>query len=292
MIYPLNLYPLKSVFNIERISNISYYRLTRDYVFPREAHESWEFIYIDRGSLIVTGGADTYFMKAGELAFHCPNEFHAFRAIGEADVFVAAFHCKSPAMRKLEKKVLLLHRKEKEHLRMLFEEAQQAFKNFDNVAPHTNKQVESNAPWGSDQLIKTYLEQLFIHICRRDDNTKFSQRAVSEASTTHGLVLAQRIKDYLDEHYREKISLDSLSSAMGVSVSQIKRVFREQIGQSMVNYITSLRIAQAKRLIREGNLNFTQIAENVGYDSIYYFSALFKKHTGKTPSEYMHSLKD
>ena len=292
MPYPLNLYPLKSVFNIERISNISYYRLTRDYIFPGETHESWEFIYIDRGSLIVTGGSDTYFMKAGELAFHCPNEFHAFKAIGEADVFVAAFYCKSPAMRKLEKKVLLLHRKEKEHLKMLFEEAQQAFPNFDNVAPYTNKYVKADAPWGSDQLIKTYLEQLFIHICRRDDNEKFSQRAVKETSPTHGFVLAERVKDYLGEHYREKISLESLAAAMGVSVSQIKRVFREHIGQNMVSYITDLRIAQAKRLIREDNLNFTQIAESVGYDSIYYFSALFKRQTGKTPSEYMRSLKD
>ena len=151
---------------------------------------------------------------------------------------------------------------------------------------------KENAPWGADQLIKTYLEQLLIHICRRDDNVRFAQRAVSGNSTARGLILAQRIKDYLNEHYTEKISLESLSAEMSVSTTQLKRTFREQIGQSMVNYLTSLRIAEAKRMIREGNLNFTQVAERVGYDSIYYFSALFKKRTGMTLTEYAKSMKD
>ena len=283
---------LKSEFDVEAIINISYYRLSRDYAFPGENHSCWEFLYVDRGSVVVTAGADTYFMKAGELAFHCPNEFHAFRAVGEADIVVVSFLCESPAMHRLEKKVLLLHSKEKEHLKMLINESQQVYQFFDNVAPKINMQKRDTAPWGCDQLIKTYLEQLFIHICRRDDNVEFAQRAVPSHSTANGLVLAQRIKDYLADHYTTRITLASLSQEMRVSISQIKRTFREQIGQSMVNYITSLRISQAKRMIREGNYNFTQIAEAVGYDSIYYFSSLFKKHTGKTLSEYARSLKD
>ena len=282
---------LHSDFDVEAVINISYYRLSRDYAFPGEAHSCWEFLYVDRGSVVVTAGADTYFMKAGELAFHCPNEFHAFHAVGEADIVVVSFVCESSAMHHLEKKVLLLHSKEKEHLKMLINESQQVYQFFDNVAPRIDMRKKETAPWGSDQLIKTYLEQLFIHICRRDDNVEFSQRAVT-GNSAHGLVFAQRIKDYLSENYTKRITLESLATEMGVSASQIKRTFREQIGKSMVNYLTDLRISQAKRMVREGKFNFTQIAEAVGYDSIYYFSSLFKKHTGKTLSEYARSLKD
>ena len=149
-----------------------------------------------------------------------------------------------------------------------------------------------SAPWASDQMVKSYLEQFFILICRRDDTVGFSQRAISANRPNQGPVLAQRAKDYLHTHYREHITLDSLASALGVSVSQIKRVFQDQVGRSMVNYLTDLRMGQAKRMIREGNLNFTQVAEQVGYDSIYYFSALFKKRTGMTLTEYAKSLKD
>lgn len=282
---------LHSEFDVDAVINISYYRLSRDYAFPGERHDCWEFLYVDRGSVVVTAGADTYLMKSGELAFHCPNEFHAFRAIGEADIVVVSFVCNSEAMHRLEKKVLLLHTREKEHLKLLIHESQQVYQHFENIAPRINMEKRTDAPWGSDQLIKTYLEQLFIHICRRDDNLEFSQRAVS-ANSAQGLAFAQRLRDYLSQNYTQKITLEILASEMGVSTSQIKRTFREQIGQSMVNYITHLRISQAKRLIREGDYNFTQIAEAVGYDSIYYFSSLFKKHTGKTLSEYARSLKD
>ena len=292
MIMPDDYNKIIPVFDVKSIRNVSYYRLPKDYCFPGETHASWELLYIDRGNLIVTAGTDTYFMKTGELVFHCPNEFHAFQCVGEADIVVITLICDSPAMHKLEKKFLLLHRKEKEHLKMLVAEAQLVYQYFDKAPPYVNMQKKENAPWGCDQLIKTYLEQLFIHVCRRDDNADFSQRALSANPISHSMVQAQRIKDYLSEHYTEKISLESLALEMGVSLSQLKRIFREQIGQSMVNYITSLRLSQAKRLIREGNLNFTQIAAKIGYENIYYFSALFKKHIGKTPSEYMRSLKD
>ena len=283
---------LETVFDVRAIANISYYRCPQDYGFPGESHACWEFLYVDRGSVIVTAGSNTYFMKAGELAFHCPNEFHSFQSVGKTDIIVVSFYCDSEAMHRLEKKVLLLHTREKEDLKMLVKEAQQVYRHFENDPPYINMVKRDTAPWACDQLIKNYLEQLFIHICRRDDNVGLSQRAISANHPNQGLLLAQRAIDYLAEHYAEHISLSSLAVALGVSVSQIKRVFQGAIGQSMVNYLTALRIGEAKRMIREGNLNFTQVAEKVGYDSIYYFSALFKKKTGMTLTEYSKSMKD
>ncbi len=288
----LNPMYLETVFDVKALENISYYRCARDYGFPGESHDCWEFLYVDRGSVIVTAASNVYLLKAGELAFHCPNEFHAFQTVGEADILVISFYCDSSAMHRLEKKVLLLHRREKEDLKMLVKEAQQVYEHFEDDPPFINMQKAEHAPWACDQLIKNYLEQLFIHICRRDDNVGFSERAISVNRPNQGLLLAQRATDYLTEHYAEPISLSSLAVVLGVSVSQVKRVFQDQIGQSMVNYLTSLRIGQAKRMIREGNLNFTQVSEKVGYDSIYYFSALFKKKTGMTLTEYSKSIKD
>ena len=288
----LNLIPLETSFDIRAIANISFYRCPLGYHFPGESHDFWEFLYVDRGSVVVTAGSNRYFMKSGELAFHLPGEFHSFQTVGEADIIVVSFDCGSEAMHRLEQKVLLLHRKEKEQLKLLVDEAQQVYKHFENDPPYIRMVKEDSAPWASDQMIKNYLELFFILICRRDDTVGFSQRAISSSRPNQGVVLAQRAKDYLQLHFREHITLGSLASALGVSVSQIKRVFQDQVGRSMVNYLTDLRIGQAKRMIREGNLNFTQVAEQVGYDSIYYFSALFKKRTGMTLTEYAKSLKD
>ena len=288
----LNPISLETTFDVRAVENISYYRCPLDYNFPGESHECWEFLYVDRGSVVVTAGTNRYFMKSGELAFHLPGEFHSFQTVGEADIIVVSFYCDSEAMHRLEQKVLLLHSKEKDQLKRLVDEAQQVYKHFENDPPYIRMVKRDSAPWASDQMVKSYLEQFFILICRRDDTVGFSQRAISANRPNQGPVLAQRAKDYLHTHFREHITLDSLASALGVSVSQIKRVFQDQVGRSMVNYLTDLRVGQAKRMIREGNLNFTQVAEQVGYDSIYYFSALFKKRTGMTLTEYAKSLKD
>ena len=57
--------PLATVFDVDAIVNISYYKLENGYVFSGESHFFWEFIYVDRGSIVVTAGADKYFLKAG-----------------------------------------------------------------------------------------------------------------------------------------------------------------------------------------------------------------------------------
>lgn len=59
-----------------------------------------------------------------------------------------------------------------------------------------------------------------------------------------------------------------------------------------VQLLHLVRFGEAKRLIREGNLTFTQIAERIGIESIYYFSNLFKKQTGMSPTEYEKTLKE
>ena len=283
--------PLNTVFDVEAVVNIAYYKLERDYSFSGESHAFWEFIYVDRGSIVVTAGSDRYFLKAGELAFHCPDEFHSFQSVGESNVVVASCCGESPARHRLEKKVLPLHQKEQQCLKQLIDEAQQAYQYFENDPPQVDLRKKPTAPWGSDQIVKLYLEQLLIWICRRDDNLRFSQRAVTSTQFHQHLLLAQTARDYLAAHYAEAITLSSLAAALGISVSLLKRVFREQVGQSVISYLTALRIGEAKRLIRQGNLTFTQIAERVGIESIYYFSNLFKKQTGMSPTEYEKTLK-
>ena len=130
-----------------------------------------------------------------------------------------------------------------------------------------------------------------LHLPPRRQCPLFPARITSTQFHQH-LLLAQQARDYLAAHYSESITLPSLAAALGISVSQLKRVFHEQIGQSMVRYLTALRIGEAKRLIREGNLTFTQIAERIGIESIYYFSNLFKKQTGMSPTEYEKTLKE
>lgn len=96
----------------------------------------------------------------------------------------------------------------------------------------------------------------------------------------------QEIKDYLDTHYREKITLDVLAERFYINKFYLTRVFKEQFGQSVTNYLVQLRITQAKRMLRFTDNSIESIAQECGLSDANYFSRLFKKVEGVPPGEY------
>lgn len=94
------------------------------------------------------------------------------------------------------------------------------------------------------------------------------------------------IKLWLDEHYREKISLGDLAGQFFIDKYYLTKIFKEQYGVTINSYISNKRITQAKQLLRFSNKSIEQIAEEVGIDDPNYFTRQFKKVEGITPGEY------
>ena len=278
--------------------NVSYYTLSKDFVWSGESHEPWEMVYVDKGEMVITAGTDTYLLKSGEAAFHCPHEFHNLRTNGQkaANVIVVCFHCDSPIMQSFERKILSLNSQQKTCLATIIDEATATFRHFDDLIPHNDAPcvdltLRRNVPFGAEQIIKNLIEYFLILIYRHSDGIGFDDRAVPINQLHHHAQIAVKIQEYLSEHYAERITLELLAGQQNISVSQLKRIFKEHTGDSVIPYLTNLRIKEAKRLIQESVLNFSQIAVAVGYDNIYYFSSVFKKHTGMTLTEYSKSLR-
>ena len=286
------MHKLEPVFFVKELANVSHYDLPRDFVFEGESHDSWELTYVDRGQIAISVKEEKYLLKQGEMVFYIPGEFHSIHLVENkpASIIVVTFNCDSPSMDVFQEKILLLGAEEKRCLATIVQEAEQTYSHFDNIPPFVNMEKSADAPFGSEQIIKNALEQLFIYICRRGDNIGMNTRMLTGSLGSTG-PLAEQVKTYMHEHLAEKLTLEQISEVHNISVSQLKRSFKEQTGKSVIAYLIDLRIRAAKRLIKEGDLNFTQIAETVGYDNIYYFSAMFKKQTGKTPTEYSKSVR-
>jgi len=94
------------------------------------------------------------------------------------------------------------------------------------------------------------------------------------------------VNNYLNEHYREKISLDELAGEFYVNKFYLTRIYKEQFGVSINTYLTQLRITKAKQLLRFTDESVESIGESTGLGAIAYFSRTFKKIEGLTPSEY------
>ena len=96
----------------------------------------------------------------------------------------------------------------------------------------------------------------------------------------------QDIKDYLDQNYAEKIILDNLAEKFYINKFYLTRIFRDQFGITVTNYLLHLRITHAKNLLRFTDLTIEEISRSCGFSDANYFSRIFRKIEGTTPGKY------
>ncbi len=92
--------------------------------------------------------------------------------------------------------------------------------------------------------------------------------------------------DYVNANFCERISIHSVSRQLFVNPDYLSRVFKREVGLSFIEYLTKLRVDYASQLLRETDMPVQQISEKSGYTDYFYFTKIFKKVTGKTPSQY------
>ncbi|MBO9596718.1 MAG: helix-turn-helix domain-containing protein [Cohnella sp.] len=94
------------------------------------------------------------------------------------------------------------------------------------------------------------------------------------------------VSDYLDAHYREDVSLDLVADRLKITSGYLSTYFKEATGVNFKDYLTKIRMEEAKRLLVDTDLKVQTISEQVGYPNITPFIRMFRKYTGTTPGEY------
>ncbi len=101
----------------------------------------------------------------------------------------------------------------------------------------------------------------------------------------------ERAKAYINENYQNDISLDDVSREVDISPYYFSKLFKEETGENFIEYVTNVRIEQAKQLLSSSRLSMKEICAQVGYADPNYFSRIFKKTVGVTPTEYKEGLR-
>ena len=138
--------------------------------------------------------------------------------------------------------------------------------------------IWSGCGFGYKIQTKAVLHQLLFSLMQENmskvlgDNTAL--RAMKQAT------------DYMEQNYREKITVEALANRSGYSASHFARVFSQVYNTSPIQYINQIRIMHAKNLLRTGQYTLAQIAQECGFSNVYYFSRCFKQITGTTPAKW------
>ena len=270
---------LKSTFNITDIITILCLDLSANFRNTGETHDFWELVYVTRGSVNCYRERDLLRLEEGEIIFHRPGEFHSVECDGEssASLFIVTFKCRSVAMKYFCRRQFRLTPSQASLVKRITEESLSTF-SVSEYPIHTL----SCAPIGGEQLTKMYLEELLIRLMRSESGTDCGPDTdvVIENS------LCEEICAYLKSRLDRRVSLDELSDAFHFGKSRLCDIFKKSKGDTIIHYHITLKMEEAKRLLREGKHTVFEISERLGFESPEYFSRLFKNEVGLSPTKF------
>ena len=266
---------------ITHLISLFYLKCPRNFAFSGEAHDFWELVYIDQGQILVTAGEKQYLLKAGELAFHKPGEFHALHAFDEssANLIIASFICRNSCMRYFEHRFTSLNVREREYLYEALRKSEGVLDN--GMASEFDRKI----PFGELQIIRSNMELLLVHLIRRSESTGIQERIESYIQMTHTRQTAEQVNAYLEARLSENLTLERIADDLGYSVSQMKKLYRRQTGRGIIDTFITMKMEEARRQLLDGRLNISQIAASLGYENPAYFSRLFRQRFDMSPSE-------
>ncbi len=139
------------------------------------------------------------------------------------------------------------------------------------------------------ELVGCKLLEFFIRLSR---DYVSSQYALAGSAVEKKSIKSQTLLSYLSREYANKITREDIEAELEMSYDYLNRIFKEFSGDSIHQHINKIRMNKAMELIETTQLKFSDIAFLVGIDDAYYFSKLFKKHTGMSPTQYLKSSVD
>ncbi len=129
-----------------------------------------------------------------------------------------------------------------------------------------------------EEMISLYMHHIFLTV-----NRYIKERRQAKSDIINEI---ERAIHYFKDNYNKPISIEQYAEMHLMSVNWFINSFKNVIKVSPLQYIISLRISTAKGYLENSNKNISEISREIGYDNPLYFSRLFKKYTGKTPTEY------
>ena len=242
------------------------------FLFPGESHSMLELTYVDRGTLhSVADGADLL-LEQGQMALYAPGQWHMqYADIGVAPRYVTvSFHCEGCDLQSLYNRVLLPNQQTVRLLQQLLHE------------------YDSDNPYRMDMLLHN-LEILLLCLLRQSDAHADKLQPPHCVNAENELI--RRAQQYVSQHVRQKLSVPGVASAVDVSASYLTALFHKHLQLSPGEYIRRIKLQESKQLIREGEMNFTEIAEALHYSPVHHFSRQFQEKFGITPTAYARSVR-
>ena len=258
---------------VEGLYTFFYQEKEQGFLFPGESHRMPELTYVDQGSLHSVADGQDLLLKQGDIVVYGPGQWHMqYADIGVAPRYVTlTFDIAGLDV------APLINRK--------FAAPQQAV----HLLQQMLREQERMDQFSNDMII-AQLTQLLLTLLRESENPTGGKLQTSNAVHSENEIIRQA-QIFISSHIREKLSVPLVARQVDVSPSYLTALFHKNLQISPGEYIRRIKLQESKQMIRENDLNFTEIAAALQYSTVHHFSRQFKEKFGITPTEYAKSVR-
>lgn len=258
-----NVPPLKNNFQVRFLGSLKQTRLTPHW------HEHIELLYFIDGVCTFTCNGKTFTAQKGDFVVINSAEVHSFISKGKIKYFCMLIY--PEFFSDVNFKNILI----KNHI---------PYDMFIEKAMFNINSEHSSDKDGSDMMVKSYVYSVMTHLVRNYTYAHITEKDIYTHSSN--LKRLDTVFEYISNNYDKELSTHMLSNLCYVSESYFCRFFKKATGKTVANYINEYRIEKAAYLIKNTDSTISEISLRTGFGDANYFSRVFKKVIGKSPSEY------
>ena len=258
---------------VEGLYTFFYQEKEQGFLFSGESHPMPELTYVDQGSLHSVADGQDQLLKQGDLVIYAPNQWHMqYADVDVAPRFVTiTFDVQGDGLSNLLNRKFSASRQVVELLRQMLRE---------------HERLDS---YSTDMII-SQLNMLLLELLREVDQPSNVKLQTTNAIHSENEII-RKAQQYISTHIREKLSVPLVARQVDVSPSYLTALFHKNLQISPGEYIRRIKLQESKQMIRENDLNFTEIAAALQYSTVHHFSRQFKEKFGITPTEYAKSVR-
>ena len=238
--------------------------------FPAHWHESLELHYILTGESVIDINQSPVIAKEGDLVICNSNELHQGFCSAEPMESCRLLFSLEDLSPEMDNRgyVFQNHIQKDEVIKQLFLEL---------------CREEANQAPGYKQACKAIVTQLMVHLCRNYVVQTLSREDTRRQKKNRER--CNRLITFIEANYANPIANQDMADLVHLSKDRFEHFFRENFGLSALQYIQNYRMKMAKKLIKEGNIPISKVAEMVGFADYNYFGRTFRNHYGCTPTQ-------
>ncbi len=241
---------------------------TSDYKFHGESHNFYELVCVVEGMALITADGNVYTLKKGQAMLHYPMQFHNIGNIENYDTSIVVFTFSGENIPDLSNRIC--------NIRDLSE--------VKTLHEMVKKYFLREGMWIKSPLVDTSeyfefvkaLEMLLVILCE--------DSSVAKTRQTQGAVNYSLIVEVMENNINKRLSVSTLAELTNMSEINLQKTFSKYAGVGVIEYFTRIQMRRADEYLRQGK-SVKETALLFGYRDQNYFSTVFKRVTGHTPSE-------